>query len=60
MLEDADLLAQLLPVDGDRSRLGAVGVLALREDLFEQILFDLLSLDELIRELRIGVRLFVT
>ena len=59
-MEDTDLLAQLLPVDGNRRRLGLVGVFALREDLVEQIIFDFLGLDELRREIGVAARLFIT
>ena len=57
-LQDVDLLAQLLPVDGARRALG-LGFVRLREDLVEQVVLDLLRLDEPLGELRVVLHLLV-
>ena len=57
-LQDVDLLAQLLPVDGDGRVLG-FGFVRLREDLVEQVVLDLFRLDEPFGELSVVLCLLV-
>ena len=58
-LQDLDLLAQFLPVDGDRCRLGSLGILVFPENLVEQVVFDLFVLDQLFGELGVVLRLLI-